>query len=237
MAGFRPDRSLAGGAKDQMSVDVELGASQTINEGDCLVLDSAANGNKLRVATSADAQVDFVAAETMATSSTGFQTANALVLPTTPGGTTTTVIPKPKCYKAHDNALLFKIPIIPLIGTVQAGATTTVVTAANASFASASANDYRGGMIYVNSQGGAYEQSITASGAASGNNIAFTVLSPFPAAPSAGDLATVVPFGFGGSPKLLTKNTLDCTVANKSGGPVEVLKIALKSQYVLVRFL
>lgn len=230
MAGFRYTRALSGGATDQMSSDEQLGASQSINEGDCLTIDSSANGRRLRVSTSSDTQVDFVAAETMATGSTGFQTPNTLVL-------ATNVIPQPKCYIAHAGHTAFKVAILPLVGVVQAGASTTVVTGANASFAAASANDFRGGVAYVTSQGPAFQQQIVGSGAASGNNIAFTLLSPLPAAPAAGDSITVVPFGPGDAPKLLTKNTLDCTVANKAGGAVEVMKVDLKNKTVTVRFL
>jgi len=232
MAGFRYSRPLAQSAGDQMVADTILGASQTINEGDCITLPAAggATSGTLIVSTSAATKVDFVAAESMATGATGFQTPNALVLDTN-------VIPKPKCYVGSGSDNEFVITIAPLVGTVQGGATTTVITAANASFAGASANDYRGGMAYVTSQGPKFQQPIVASGVASGNNIAFTLLSPLPSAPVAGDTMTVVPFGIGGAPKLLTKNTLSCAVADKTGGPVEVMKIDLKNKSVYVRFL
>lgn len=207
MPGFRYNKSLTGDNCDQMVNNILLAVSQSIADGDALKLASG----KLTPAGSADTQVDFIAQETKVSGATDLL--------------------YPLVVAARKNAR-FKIGIIPLHNEVAAvSGTTTTVVIAQADYVG---SELVGGIVYVKELN--QQRVITASSATSGGNITITVNEPFTSAPAAGNKVSTVPFGIGGDPKLLTKNTVDTAIANKTGGPFNVFNVDMKGKAIEVVF-
>ena len=168
---------------------------------------SLVNG-KLAAATSSTTQVDFVLAEDKTSGATD--------------------VIKPKVYRARDNQ--FRIGITPLIDKqlCLSGGTTTSIVHNTTGF---SANDLRYGLVFSHSTNEL--RTISASAATTGT---ITVVEPLARALTTADKISVIPFGIGADPKLSSCRLLSTAIADKTGGPVEVVDVDFPHKTVLVRF-
>lgn len=143
---------------------------------------------------------------------------------------TSTSLSKINVIEVTDDQV-YECTITPTIEELATGGSTTTITASEAT----SDNDYDGGMIYVAELN---EQRVIDDSQDTAGVVTFTVIEPFSRAIVAGDHIKAVPFSHGGSPKLNSAgDNLDCTVASKTGGKLEVVAIDLRNETVKVKFL
>jgi hypothetical protein len=126
---------------------------------------------------------------------------------------------------------IYECTIAPTIEELATGGSTTTVTASEAT----SDNDYDAGTIYVAELN---EQRVIDDSQDTAGVVTFTVIEPFSRAIVAGDHIKVIPFAAGASPALNSAgDCVDVTVANKTGGKLEVEAVDLRNEKVQVRFL
>lgn len=206
MPGFRFKRSESSVAADHPRAETQLAASLSIKDGDALVIANA----KLAKATSSTTKVDFIAGQDATSGATD--------------------IVRPMVYKAAIG--VYEIGFTPLKDAVvcSAGSTTT------ATFPDTvlTLNQLQYGLMYLHAT--KETRVISASTLNNGTSVTATVIEPFSKAIASGDKVTIIPFGIGGDPKLLTENTIDTAVANKTGGPLNVTTVDMAGRKASVKF-
>ncbi len=204
--GFNYVRQDGGVANDHTRTDIQLAASQTAAVGDAFVV---SNG-ELTAASNATPQIDAIIAEAALSG--------------------TTDIVRPAHVPARGEKI-WDVGCAPLHdGVTASGGSTTTAIIAQAGYVG---NELQYGVMYL--KGTNEHRRISASSATSGGNITLTTEEPFSRAVVNGDVISTVPFGIEGDPKLATKATLSSAVADKTGGPVRVKRVNLRSKRIQVK--